>query len=402
MTAEARRPLPWRRWALDAVVVTVFLTATLGSNAHENYDVRIAGAALLAAAVLLYRHRQPLAVLALLTGISVAVTAMGPGLASFDLGVAFAVYAVARAHPARVAWPAAAASVAILAVALAIWAVAADGTVKAHGGFIITGATSGLAAVATPLVIFTLIALTAGAGVRVRRERITGLVNRANQLALERDQREQLAVATERTRIAREMHDVVAHSLTVMIALSEGAAASFARDPERATQALTEVAATGRAALADMRRVVGALRDPGESGDLLVVGSALRQIEDLVTRVRAAGIPTALTIQGPELPEDAGLHLSVYRIVQESLTNVLRHAPRSPGVSVQLDIDDAAGTVTIDVTNVAGPPTETVTAGSGHGIIGMRERAAVHGGDIEAGPTHSGWRVHALLNGTWE
>ena len=149
MTAEARRPLPWRRWALDAVVVTVFLTATLGSNAHENYDVRIAGAALLAAAVLLYRHRQPLAVLALLTGISVAVTAMGPGLASFDLGVAFAVYAVARAHPARVAWPAAAASVAILAVALATWAVAADGTVKAHGGFIITGATSGLAAVAT-------------------------------------------------------------------------------------------------------------------------------------------------------------------------------------------------------------------------------------------------------------
>lgn len=397
MSAESRQPRRLTEVAWHAVVVGTFVLAAVGSNLSVDSDPVIFALTALTAGSLLLRHRWPLPTLLVVTLAACAVVAVGTGMASFELAIAFAVFAVRVAYPVPVAFPAAAGSIALVALALQTWAVGPDG-VQTHGGFGLLGAEPGLPAALTPLAIFVATALGLGAGVRSRRQRLAELELRNHQLALERDQREELAIATERTRIAREMHDVAAHSLTTMITLTEGAAASLARDPVRAGEVLAMVADTGRAALSEMRRVVSALRDPDDSDEPLIVGSALRQIEDLAARVRQTGIPTTLTISGADLPADAGLQWAVYRIVQESLTNVLRHAPRSPGVTVLVDV--RAHEVVVEVVNAAGPPREPVAAGSGLGLIGIKERAAVHGGRVEAGPTANGWGVHAVLR--WE
>jgi signal transduction histidine kinase len=260
-------------------------------------------------------------------------------------------------------------------------------------------------------VFLSLVAIAIGTSVRNRRLHVAALVDRANALAVEREQGAQLAAAAERARIAREMHDVVAHSLSVMIALADGAGAALDRAPDRAREALDELSGTGRAALADMRRVLGALRDPGaptDPGAPLDPQPGSLDLGRLVERFRTAGVPVRWTSTGPPLPPDAGLQLAVYRIVQESLTNVLRHAPGSARVEVV--VASAPGRVDVTVTDAGSPAGGSggaggaagtgSAAGSGRGLIGMRERAAVYGGRVEAGPHDGGWRVHAAL--TWD
>jgi signal transduction histidine kinase len=250
----------------------------------------------------------------------------------------------------------------------------------------------------TSLAFLGLVAIAAGISVRNRRLHVTALVDRANALAVERDQGAQLAAAAERARIAREMHDVVAHSLSVMIALADGAGAAMERSPDRAREALEELSGTGRAALGDMRRVLGALRDPQAPLDPQP-GSV--DLDHLIDRFRTAGVPVRWTRTGPPLPPDAGLQLAVYRIVQEALTNVLRHAPGTGRVDVVMVSTD--GHVEITVTDSGGAlgrggVAAGDSAGSGRGLIGMRERAAVYGGRVQAGPHDAGWRVHAVLS----
>ena len=326
--------------------------------------------------------------------------------------------------------------------------------------------------------LITAIGVLVGFNARNARLRIEALKARSARMALAGEQTALLAAAEERSRIAREMHDVVAHSLAVMITMADGAAATVERNPAVAKQAMETLAEAGRSALADTRRLVGVLReDPsvadGPTTDLIgstdpepaassqssepsaasaassssaqsvhdhevrdvpvpefaplgtvtpVEPSApiasLRQqatdgggdrsrgdlplapapeqadITELVRRFEAAGVPVSYRWVGTALPEDKSLQLTVFRIAQEALTNVLRYAPTTPAVKV--DVERHIGTVILTVDNEAAPGTRPMH-GSGKGLIGMRERASVYGGTVQAGPTTTGWRVRAVL-----
>jgi len=205
----------------------------------------------------------------------------------------------------------------------------------------------------------------------------------------------------------------VAHSLTVMVSLSDGAAVVVRKSPERAGEVLGELSRTGRTALADMRRVLGVLRDDGRAAPRLPPASG-DSLSTLLEGFRTAGLPLHYSHSGPALPDDAAFQLTVYRIVQESLTNVLRYG-RSLG-RVDVSIVRAGSTVTIDVSDDgAGVPGDTSldgggspaaghspygtpSHGTGQGITGMAERARIYAGTVEAGRSGRGWRVHAVLS----
>ncbi|NTW42187.1 MAG: hypothetical protein HGA44_20300 [Cellulomonadaceae bacterium] len=227
---------------------------------------------------------------------------------------------------------------------------------------------------------------------RNRRLHVAELVARGNALARDRDQQALLARAAERTRIAREMHDVVAHSLSVMIALADGAGAALDRAPDRSRAALDELSATGRTALADMRRVLGVLHEPDAP---LQPQPGSDDLGELVERFRATGLPVRTAGLACPLPADTGLQLAVYRIVQESLTNALRYAPATALVDVT--ISRSPSSVEVVVTDTGAGALVVDQGGAGHGLVGMRERVEVYGGTVTAGPWRGGWRVHAVL-----
>ncbi|WP_282948076.1 sensor histidine kinase, partial [Cellulomonas endometrii] len=173
---------------------------------------------------------------------------------------------------------------------------------------------------------------------RSRRETIAALRDRAERLEVERDQQAQIATAAERTRIAREMHDIVAHSLSVVVAQADGGRYAAAADPDAATRALGTIAETGRAALADMRRLLGVLREPDAAERSATTPytpqPAEQDLEGLVEQVRASGVRASLVRMGTARQLPPGVGLTVYRICQEALTNVLKHAGPDPAVTV--------------------------------------------------------------------
>lgn len=303
------------------------------------------------------------------------------------------------------------------------------------------------------------------------RYQVALLRSEASRQALAGQQATLLAAANERSRIAREMHDVVAHSLAVMITMSDGIASTIDRDPKMAKEALNLLAETSRSALADTRRLVGVLReDPAVSGlsgeitpaaginasaassaDLAadtglsgVVAPKLqvkelpvpefaapgtiapahpssaitnlreREVEEtsqdagaplapapeskdlaaLVERFKEAGMPISYEHLGEPLPNDANLQLTIYRIAQEALTNVLRYAPTTKRITVRLA--RRVGCAELWVINAAAPGSPSMH-GSGKGLIGMRERAAVYSGSVQAGPVDGNWQVYAIL-----
>ncbi|MER6762443.1 MULTISPECIES: sensor histidine kinase [Amycolatopsis] len=197
------------------------------------------------------------------------------------------------------------------------------------------------------------------------------------------------AVAEERARITREMHDIVTHNLSVMVALTDAAVFAQHSSPAKATTAMRQVSETGRQALTDMRRSLGVLRsDEPDAARHPLPGIA--QLETLAGQTRAAGLPTALDIDGGHAHIPATAQLTVYRLVQEALTNVLKHTPT--GTQATVRIECAAETVTD-----TGPPASPATR-SGNGITGMRERSAGYGGTVLAGPLPGGgWGVHTRL-----
>lgn len=303
------------------------------------------------------------------------------------------------------------------------------------------------------------------------RYQVALLRSEASRQALAGQQATLLAAANERSRIAREMHDVVAHSLAVMITMSDGIASTIDRDPKMAKEALNLLAETSRSALADTRRLVGVLReDPAVSGlsgeitpaaginasaassaDLAAntAGSGVvapklqvkelpvpefaapgtiapahpssaianlreREVEEtsqdagaplapapeskdlaaLVERFKEAGMPISYEHLGEPLPNDANLQLTIYRIAQEALTNVLRYAPTTKRITVRLA--RRVGCAELWVINAAAPGSPSMH-GSGKGLIGMRERAAVYSGSVQAGPVDGNWQVYAIL-----
>ncbi|HEU4658657.1 MAG TPA: histidine kinase [Capillimicrobium sp.] len=211
----------------------------------------------------------------------------------------------------------------------------------------------------------------------------------------ERERHAELAVAEERRRIARELHDVVAHSMSVMVVQAGGARRIGERDPARAAGAAAQIERTGREALSEMRRLLGVLRVDGAETPL-APQPGMDRLAALVERARAAGLPVELAVEGDRRSLPAGVDLAGYRIVQEALTNAMKHAGSAP-TSVRVRYGDDA--VELEVANDEPARGATLRSeGAGHGLIGMRERARVVGGEVDAGPRPGGgFAVRARL-----
>ena len=373
-------------------------------------------------AALCFRHARPLTALVLVTLFESAMLYFYPWQGTQLIGVALAGYAVAYHYGLRwglvAALPASALGYSTLLVA--------ESWIENHGGSIWAeyyldqgmGEFEALVVVAVATVFMVVISVGIGAAVRRGHRHEREIVEWARKS-------HELAQLGERNRIAREMHDVVAHSLSVMISLADGARVVAKRDPERAAEVIGEVSATGRSALADMRRVIGVLREGQE------VEQARRPIteslDELFENFRQAGLPLHVQQSGPPMPEDAAFCLTVHRILQESLTNVLRYGRGVSRVDVVVEhipgTDQAASEhlqaqgfsekeqralgltgepqVIISVTDDGVPPapgTRRESVGSGLGIQGMQERASFYNGSVYAGPgKHRGWIVRAVL-----
>ncbi|MCD0482481.1 sensor histidine kinase [Streptacidiphilus sp. ASG 303] len=236
---------------------------------------------------------------------------------------------------------------------------------------------------------------------RVRRAYYAELEDRAARLERERDARAKVAVAAERARIARELHDVVAHNVSVMVVQADGAAYVMDASPGQAREALATIASTGRQALDEMRRLLGVLRsaDPGEGE--YVPQPGVEQLPDLLEQVRGAGLPVDFALEGSPCPLPRGVELTAYRIVQEALTNVRKHG--GPDARAEVRIRFADGTVDVRVEDdgrgaVAELYEQGGADGQGHGLIGMRERVGMVGGSLDAGPRPGGgFRIRAVL-----
>ena len=233
----------------------------------------------------------------------------------------------------------------------------------------------------------------AGNAVRAHQTRTEGLRERASRLEREQELARRVAVAGERSRIARELHDVVAHSVSVMVVQAGAARRTLSKHPERAGEALRSVEGSGREALTELRRLLGVLTEQrGESA--LDPQPSLRQLDALVDRVSSAGVPVDVRIEGAQRPLPPGLDLTAYRIVQEALTNVLKHAHGARAeVLVRFDERELGLEVTDRGGRVAGGP-----PGAGRGLLGMKERVAVYGGELETGRRpEGGFAVKARL-----
>ncbi|MGM1063558.1 sensor histidine kinase [Saccharothrix sp. Mg75] len=236
-----------------------------------------------------------------------------------------------------------------------------------------------------------------GEFVGARRAYQSELEQRLKLLETERDQQARIAVGAERSRIARELHDVVAHAVSVMVVQADGAGYAIRTDPELAEAAVRTISETGRQALTELRRLLGVLRSEDQSSTQWVPQPGAGELNELVENLRAAGLPVRLETAGDLGALPVGLGLGVYRIVQEALTNTLKHA--GSGASATVRVTQAGDHVDVEVADDGfGTPHDLVAVSGGNGLIGMRERAGVLGGTLEAGPNPGGgWRVRAVL-----
>lgn len=334
---------------------------------------------LLLPAALYWRRRHPFAVFLAIAGVLLGQW-LGNIPAGADISLLFALYAVGRyeRNRQRIAISAA---VSYAIMGLVAMRSAPDG--------------SQIAALVL-LVGTTTAAWVLGVYRRTKNDYVESVLARAATAERERDQQAQLAVAAERARISREMHDIVAHSLSVMIALSDGAAVAAERSPDAAREAMEQSSALGRQALAEMRRLLSVLRDPDDAA--LAPQPGVVEIDELVAQVRAAGLPVEFVVFGDPTGLTPTAQLTAYRLVQEGLTNVLKHAPRATKAVVTLHY--VAHGMEISVENDDHPNDARLTEpiDVGHGVAGMRERAAIFGGTVEVGRRpDGGWRVFSAL-----
>ena len=399
------------------VLVDTVLAALLGgfglgmlSFIAPRYAALFVAFAIAMAAPVALRRRFPAGAFAALIVIGgLEVLALPRPIAS-DLSVVIALYTLAAYRPRRLSVPGLVICLLGCAVAIARWAPAHD---------IASGYTLGEVAA-----VFAGPALTAwllGDLMHWRRGYYQALEERAARLERERDAQAQIAAAAERARIARELHDVIAHNVSVMVVQADGAGYALDTAPETARAALEAIAGTGRQALAEMRGLVGVLRssDPDSgsgsssgwgsgsgsgSGDgaELAPQPGIEQLAGLLEQARAAGLPVSFSVEGVPRPLAAGPALAAYRIVQESLTNARKHAGPAATAAVTLRFcedqlvikvtDDGRGATAASRDSGAGD------SAAGHGLPGMRERVETYGGTVIAGPrAGGGWRVRAAL-----
>jgi len=370
----------------DFALALLFLLATV-PHITNNGDRRVgpAGALLLlalgAAVPVAIRRRAPIAALVIATASLSMATGLGASFAPDPL-IALPMYQVAAVKGRRESLPA----LALSGVALLV----ASGIGLAHHPAMGDSTFSVLVSVAAWFV---------GDSVRVRRAYTAGLAGQAAQRASEALERAQRGVAEERLRIARDLHDVVAHSLSVIAVQSGVGRHVIDSQPEQAKAALAAVETTSRAALGELRRMLGILRRDGVDGPELAPAPGVGDLDELVEEVRGAGIPVELLVgDGVAGSLSPALQLSVYRVVQEALTNVVKHAgPANARVELRREGDDAVVEVLDDGfgNSLKWPVASDLEH---HGIVGMRERVAAYGGAIETGPRpEGGFRVLARL-----
>ncbi|GAA3695844.1 hypothetical protein GCM10023081_36250 [Arthrobacter ginkgonis] len=396
---SAQRQGPLRRFmrgrpvTVDVIVCLLYLAFSAAGPVQGllRGEWTPAALTLIIAALLFLRRRYPMAVLAGVTVLETAVVVTEPLDSTNGLGLWVALYSAATKYSGKRMFALAALISAVQALAMAV--VLPSAALHPLPGQELAAATI----TEDPAIVWlgaalmsalNLGAVALGAWVRNSRLHEAELANWANRVRT-------LAQATERNRIAREMHDVVAHSLSVMIALSDGASVVIKRDPERAAEVLRELSSTGRGALADMRRVIGVLRAGPDAP--LQPQPAAGSLKEMLDGFRVAGVPLKFERTGPDLPEDASFQLTVYRIIQESLTNVLRYGRGVSRVEVLIDRDGDTVRIRIaDDGQLAGTAREPV--GSGQGLRGIAERAAIFGGSSYAGPgPQGGWVVHVIM-----
>jgi signal transduction histidine kinase len=400
---ELRPPLterpPGRRQIVLDILVAVLLAAASAAQIAFDHQASFATpawtavrylAVAAACGALPLRRRFPKPVLGIvavavallnaLSGSGRALITGGGGLAV--LAVSLAVYSVAAVSAAP---------------ATAVWIGAAVATVEA-GAVSATGGPEW----GTVLLVLALAAAgwLAGENTRSRRAHLQGVLERAAEREREREQRARQAGAEERLRIARELHDVVAHAMSIIAVRSGVARLVIDVRPDEAREALGIIEGTSRQALAEMRLLVGVLRGhetPDGAADR-EPAPGLAELPGLIGRINEAGVSVSLRVEGEPRPLPAGVDLSAYRIVQEALTNVVRHAaPAAAELTVRYQPDEVVIEVTDDGCARGARPAGRVQNGTGHGIAGMRERAGVYGGGLVAEPTAAGFRVLARI-----
>jgi signal transduction histidine kinase len=336
---------------------------------------------------LVWRRRHPLAV-SLVTGMATAAYGFAhyPDLAMpIAVGGVVGMYSVAAWGSRRAALFAGGVAVVVVIVVMSLPRADADVVDAAFVSLGLAGA------------------WVLGDRARVQRALAAGLQERAVRLEREQAEEARRAVATERARIARELHDVVAHHVSMMVVQAEAGPVVVERDPARAAGAFEAIAATGRQALVEMRRLLGVLRGDGdgEAAPSLAPQPGLAQVPSLVEQVGRAGLRVELVVEGPEAPLPAGVDLSAYRIVQEALTNAVKHG--GPGRAevlvrygereLQLRIWDEGRPA-----GGGGPPEGEAGTAPGRGLLGMRERVGLFGGELRAGSgPNGGFTVAARL-----
>jgi signal transduction histidine kinase len=377
---DERWPRGRRSFAFDlalALLATVAeLAQVIGATGAPSGPALVL--AIVAGGALVLRRAAPLAVLATTGAALVAIVALGDD-PSFVSGM-IALYTTAALCELRV-------SLAALVVTAAIAATGSAVTADAPGRE--TSAWFGAIIAATLTVgIWGL-----GAYAQTRRRYRRELEERAGFAEREREQLARIAVHEERASIARELHDIVAHSVSVMLVGVRGARDALRTSPDAADETLARVERSGEQSLAELRRILALLREPTQRAESRPQPS-LAELDELVASYRAAGLPVRLEVIGEPMPLPGGVELSVYRIVQEALTNTLRHS-NPTNVTVTLGYRDAR--LELEVVD-DGTPTRVGEATTGQGLVGMRERVALLGGELETGHREGGgFRVAARL-----
>jgi len=386
-------------WLADVAPASLLLAGS--ANEFGNPAVLPATLGLVGAVTV--RRRFPLSAYAVALAIGIAQVAVGIGPTftnsplqpTFaDAGILVLLYNVAARLPRRVSLPGLAACMVVFAAAVARWNPGPGPRAHLAQFVLVTG------------LIYVLVPVSAwaiGDSVAYRRARLAGMEERAVRAERERDAQAQIAAAAERARIARELHDVIAHNLSVMVAQADGGAYAFDSAPQQSRRALEQIGHTGRQALSEMSTLIGVLRT-GPEEPPLAPAPAAAEIALLVTQARESGMRVSHLTEGAVRPLPAGLSLAAYRIVQEALTNVRKHAgPEAAAeVTVRYGEDGLLVRVADDGLGEAAPPASLPRYGvqavlpedrdvsAGHGLAGMQERAALYGGTVQAGPRPGG------------
>ncbi|WP_198655386.1 sensor histidine kinase [Streptomyces geranii] len=396
--ARVRRIDRRHRWLFDSLVLPVIVAVTLldvlfgddsgpfeTSAAHAALPV---GLLVVVTAVMVvplwWRRRKPAVVFGVVAAFAVVPWALDLWLLAAACLLA-ALHNLALHGPLRMLGRATA--VALVEMCLAVWFLLP--TQQPWLGLLL-------------LVSQVIAAVALGLALRIQRVYLAALKERSARLEIERDQRMQITAAAERSRVAREMHDIVGHNLSVIVGLADGAASLSAHQDDDTSEALRMIGDTGRQAMDELRRVLGVLGSRRQEEPPLGPQPGLGDLHTLLSRVRAAGVAVSYRTEGDLAPLGSGVQLTVYRIVQEALTNTLKHA--GPGTKAETTVAAGPAGIRVRIADT-GPPTGAPSArpggdGSGHGLVGIHQRSAMYGGTVTAGPRtdRPGWLLDVTLD----